>query len=149
MAVIIPPPNSWIRLQPEGHASDNAAVTALTVVTTLPLDNRGLAYGDGFFTTMGVIDGQILWSDYHCQRLVSHAEALQFALDSHQLLALLQTYAKQRQQGMLKLIITRAAQDVRGYGYAPSASAVLARFGSNLRRCLSPLLSSCLYRMDA
>ena len=119
MGVIIPPLSSWIRLQPEGDASDNAAVT---VVTTLPLDNRGLAYGDGFFTTMGVIDGQILWSDYHCQRLVSHAKALQFALDSHRLSALLQTYAKHLQQGMLKLIITRAAQDVRGYGYTPSMS---------------------------
>ena len=119
MGVIIPPPNSWIRLHPEGDASDNAAVI---VVTTLPLDNRGLAYGDGFFTTIGVIDGQILWSDYHCQRLVSHAKALQVALDSHRLLALLQTHAKQVQQGMLKLIVTRAAQDVRGYGYTPSAS---------------------------
>ena len=118
MAVIIPPPNSWVRLQPEGDASDNAAVT----VVTLPLDNRGLAYGDGFFTTMGVIDGWILWSDYHQQRLISHADALQFALDSHRLLALLQTYAKHLQQGMLKLIVTRAAQDVRGYGYISSAS---------------------------
>ena len=119
MGVVIPPPNSWVRLQSEGYASDSEAVT---VVTTLPLDNRGLAYGDGFFTTMGVIDGRILWSDYHCQRLDSHAKALEFALDSHQLSALLQTYAKHLQQGMLKLIVTRAAQDVRGYGYTPSMS---------------------------
>ncbi|MBF4490066.1 aminotransferase class IV [Psychrobacter sp. N25K4-3-2] len=114
----MPPSNSWIRLQPLSEASDNAAATALT----MSLDNRGLAYGDGFFTTMGVIDGLILWSDYHQQRLDSHANALQLDIDSQALLATLQIQAKQLQQGMLKLIVTRAAQDVRGYGYAPSTS---------------------------
>ena len=114
----MPPSNSWIGLHPLSEASNNAAVTALT----MSLDNRGLAYGDGFFTTMGVIDGLILWSDYHQQRLDSHADALQLDIDSQALLATLQTQAKQLQQGMLKLIVTRAAQDVRGYGYAPSTS---------------------------
>lgn len=88
----------------------------------MSLDNRGLAYGDGFFTTMGVIDGQILWLEYHYQRLVSHATALQFQLDSDSLLTVLKLHAKQLQQGMLKLIVTRAAQDIRGYGYTPSVS---------------------------
>jgi len=86
----------------------------------LSLDNRGLAYGDGFFTTMGVIDGQILWLDYHQQRLTSHATALHLQLDSQLLLAMLKTHAKQLQQGMLKLIATRAEQEVRGYGYTPN-----------------------------
>ena len=102
-------PNSWICLHPS-----NATEAKLS------LDNRGLAYGDGFFTTMGVIDGQILWLDYHQQRLVSHAAALQLQLDSQLLLAMLKTHAKQLQQGMLKLIITRAEQEVRGYGYTPN-----------------------------
>ena len=102
-------PNSWICLHPS-----NATEAKLS------LDNRGLAYGDGCFTTMGVIDGQILWSDYHQQRLVSHAAALQLQLDSQSLLAMLKTHAKQLQQGMLKLIITRAEQEVRGYGYTPN-----------------------------
>lgn len=88
----------------------------------MSLDNRGLAYGDGFFTTMGVIDGQVLWLDYHHQRLVSHSKALHIELDSHSLLATLQTYAKQLQQGMLKLIVMRSTQDIRGYGYTPSES---------------------------
>lgn len=121
MDAIIPPSNSWLRLQSLSEASDDAAEIAVTALT-MSLDNRGLAYGDGFFTTMGVIDGRILWSDYHQQRLDSHADALQLALDSHRLLALLQTYAKHLQQGMLKLIVTRAVQDVRGYGYTPSTS---------------------------
>ena len=102
-------PNSWTCLHPS-----NATEAKLS------LDNRGLAYGDGFFTTMGVIDGQILWLDYHQQRLVSHATALQLQLDSFSLLTALKTHAKQLQQGMLKLIITRAEQEVRGYGYTPN-----------------------------
>lgn len=71
---------------------------------------------------MGVIDGQILWLAYHQQRLISHAEALQLELDSHSVLAIIRTHAEQLQQGMLKLMVTRAVQDVRGYGYVPTAS---------------------------
>ena len=105
------PSNSWVCL---------SALDKPTTADTASLDNRGLAYADGFFTTMGVINGQILWADYHHQRLISHAKALQLALDSHAILTILKTYATQLQQGMLKLVITRAAQDIRGYGYMPS-----------------------------
>ena len=110
--------NRWICLHPSSATMDGSRVA-------MSLDNRGLAYGDGFFTTMGVIDGQILWLAYHQQRLASHAKALHLKLDSDSLLALLamlKTHAKQLQQGMLKLIVTRAAQVVRGYGYAPNTS---------------------------
>ena len=106
-------PNKWICLYPPNATADAAKLA-------MSLDNRGLAYGDGFFTTMGVINGQILWLDYHQQRLNSHAIALQLQLDSDALLAILKMHAKQLQQGMLKLIVTRAAQDVRGYGYTPN-----------------------------
>ena len=71
---------------------------------------------------MGVIDGQILWLAHHQQRLISHAEALQLELDSHSIMAIIRTHAEQLQQGMLKLMVTRAVQDVRGYGYMPTAS---------------------------
>ena len=108
-------PNNWICL----HASN---VTTDAAKLAMSLDNRGLAYGDGFFTTMGVIDGQILWLDYHQQRLNSHAIALQLQLDSDALLTMLKMHAKQLQQGMLKLIVTRAAQEVRGYGYTPNTA---------------------------
>ncbi len=109
------PPNHWLCLHSSGQKGNDAAGSTL-------LDNRGLAYGDGFFTTMGVIDGLILWVDYHHQRLISHADALQLALDSESLLTTLQIHAQQLQQGMLKLIVTRAKQDIRGYGYTPSTS---------------------------
>ena len=107
--------NGWSCLSQIDNTADVSTATA-------SLDNRGLAYGDGFFTTMGVMDGLILWQDYHHQRLISHAKALQLDLNSCSLLATLQTHAQQLQQGMLKLIITRAAQDIRGYGYTPSKS---------------------------
>ena len=106
-------PNNWICLHALNATTDAAKLA-------MSLDNRGLAYGDGFFTTMGVIDGQILWLDYHQQRLNSHAIALQLQLDSVALLTILKMHAKQLQQGMLKLIVTRAAQEVRGYGYTPN-----------------------------
>ena len=106
-------PNNWICLHPPNATTDAANIA-------MSLDNRGLAYGDGFFTTMGVIDGQILWLDYHQQRLNSHATALQLQLDSNSLLTMLKMHAKQLQQGMLKLIVTRAVQEVRGYGYTPN-----------------------------
>ena len=108
------PLNNWLCIHPSSATTYSSE--------TVSLDNRGLAYGDGFFTTMGVIDGQILWLAYHQQRLISHAEALQLELDSYSVMALLQTHAEQLQQGMLKLMVTRAAQDVRGYDYVPTAS---------------------------
>lgn len=111
----MPMSSSWFCL----HSSENE--TDLTHAI-LSLDNRGLAYGDGFFTTMGVIDGQILWLDYHHQRLISHQKALQLDLNSHSLITALTTHAQRLQQGILKLIVVRAAQSVRGYGYTSSAS---------------------------
>ncbi|MGB2784170.1 aminotransferase class IV [Psychrobacter sp.] len=110
----IMPLNNWLCIHPSSATTD--------ISDTVSLDNRGLAYGDGFFTTMGVIDGQILWLAHHQQRLVSHAEALQLEFDSHSVLAIIRTHAEQLQQGMLKLMVTRAVQDVRGYGYVPTTS---------------------------
>lgn len=55
--------SKWQRLHPQSEAMDATVDSA-----TLTPDNRGLAYGDGFFTTIGVIDGLILWQDYHYQR---------------------------------------------------------------------------------
>ena len=104
--------DDWICLQSQDKRS----------VNNISPDNRGLAYGDGFFTTMGVVDGEILWHDYHQQRIDSHATALQLNVDSHELMISLQTQAKQLQQGVLKLIITRAPQAIRGYGFVPCAS---------------------------
>ncbi|MGO2386254.1 MAG: aminotransferase class IV [Psychrobacter sp.] len=127
MTDIMSVPSGWVCLYlQDSSLTENDSVSednrAIDQTVTTSLDNRGLAYADGFFTTIGVIDGLILWSDYHYQRLVSHAEALQLNINSKKLLTVLQLYAQQLEQGMLKLVVTRAAQDVRGYGYTPSAS---------------------------
>ncbi|MEN2751882.1 aminotransferase class IV [Psychrobacter sp. FBL11] len=110
--------STWQRLYPQ---SDN--MVANTNNSAITPDNRGLAYGDGFFTTIGVIDGSILWPEYHYQRLLSHAHALQLAVDSDSLLATLQAHAQQLQQGVIKVIVTRAVQAVRGYGFAADMDA--------------------------
>lgn len=110
--------SKWQRLYPQSDAMD-ATVDSVMITP----DNRGLAYGDGFFTTIGVIEGSILWSDYHYQRLLSHAHALQLDVDSDSLLATLQSHAQQLQQGMIKVIVTRAVQAVRGYGFAADMDA--------------------------
>ncbi len=107
--------SSWFCL----HSSDSE--TDITHAT-LSLDSRGLAYGDGFFTTMGVIGGQILWLDYHHQRIICHQKALQFDVDSDSLITALTIHAQRLQQGVLKLMVVRAVQDVRGYGYTSNAS---------------------------
>jgi 4-amino-4-deoxychorismate lyase len=103
--------DGWVCL----NAADN-------IVCSARLDNRGLAYGDGFFTTMGVTNGEILWSEYHQQRICSHAQALQLDIDSKALLTTLLRHAQQLSQGILKLIVTRAPQAIRGYGFSADAS---------------------------
>ena len=92
------------------------------------LDNRGLAYGDGFFTTMSVTDGRIDWAAYHVKRITTHAAALQLNVAVDDLWAEVQQIAQRFDHGMFKLIITRASQPIRGYGFAPtdSGSAVMA-----------------------
>lgn len=106
----------WQRLYLKDQSTDTLDKAVISP------DNRGLAYADGFFTTMGVMDGAILWQEYHCHRLISHAHALQLDMDSHSILVSLKQHAAHLQQGVLKLVVTRAVQDVRGYGFIPSAS---------------------------
>ena len=102
--------------------SNNESWLALSVpVNSTPAaitsDNRGMAYGDGFFTTMAVLNGAVLWLDYHRQRLISHAQALQLDIDSDYLVSAIQVQAEQLEQGVIKVIFTRAQQSVRGYSF--------------------------------
>ena len=108
--------NNWLSLHPQSGIVSKMAQASISP------DNRGLGYADGFFTTMGVMDGIILWQDYHQQRLISHAQALQLDINSKALLASLQAYAQQLQQGIIKLIVTRTAQAIRGYGFSADAA---------------------------
>ena len=102
--------------------SNNESWLALSVpVNSTPAaitpDNRGMAYGDGFFTTMAVLNGVVLWLEHHRQRLVSHAQALQLDIDSDYLVSAIQVQAEQLEQGVIKVIFIRAQQSVRGYSF--------------------------------
>lgn len=87
----------------------------------ITIDNRALAYGDGFFTTMGVINGQILWESYHQSRLIHHALALQFDLPIAKFWGKVKSSAENLGEGILKLVISRDSQPVRGYGFSGDA----------------------------
>ncbi len=84
----------------------------------ITLDNRALAYGDGFFTTMGVISGKILWESYHQARLADHALALQLELPISEFWEVVNKTAENIGEGMIKLIVNRDRQTVRGYGFS-------------------------------
>ena len=86
---------------------------------------RALAYGDGFFTTMGVHNAHLLWPSYHQARLHSHCQALQLTINpevGQRLWQQLQQFATTIDHGMIKLIISRPAQNLRGYAYSTLAS---------------------------
>ncbi len=82
--------------------------------------NRGFSYADGFFSTMGVYQGEILYFPYHQKRLISHSQALQFNLDIKEITEKLIAHAQQINEGILKVVITRTNQSkyhIRGYGF--------------------------------
>ena len=110
----------WCSLHPP-QQSHHAVLTA-EPSATVSLDNRGLAYADGFFTTMAIRDGEILWVDYHWQRLDSHAKALQLDIPKQSLLADLRAHAQRLESGMMKVIVTRAVQAIRGYGFSADSA---------------------------
>ena len=113
----MPKLNQWQSLSRQSTDTSPVAMTPCSELATLTLNNRGLAYADGFFTTMAVVQGRIVWSDYHYKRLVSHAQALQLECDSTYVWSQLQQQARHLNHGVLKLIVTRAMQDIRGYGF--------------------------------
>lgn len=89
---------------------------------TLPLKDRGLAYGDGLFETIAVKARQPVLLDRHLQRLDEGCRRLALTVDQalirHELLA----YAAALGDGVLKLILTRG-DSLRGYGINPGAPA--------------------------
>lgn len=116
--------SQWFALR-EAHLAQTDGAQLAGDEPGLALNSRGLAYGDGFFTTMGVSSGIIRWYEGHIQRIRSHARALELSIDEadiEHLTTQLSEQAGQLNEGMMKLIITRAPQSIRGYGYAASDS---------------------------
>jgi 4-amino-4-deoxychorismate lyase len=92
------------------------------VITQRPIehvaiDERVISYGDGFFTTIAVVNGEVNWLDYHAARIRKSCQALQLTVDIPAALTALQQQASTIQQGMLKLVVCRARQPNRGYGF--------------------------------
>ncbi|KAF7786527.1 4-amino-4-deoxychorismate lyase [Pseudoalteromonas rubra] len=78
--------------------------------------DRGLNYGDGFFTTIRVYEGKLDRWEGHLQRLKQCASALYFpALDLSALSEHCESVATQLNDGVLKVVITRG-EGGRGYG---------------------------------
>ena len=126
---------TWYQLSDTGMmalpASENAPSSTpvsdygVTAPQQIAPSLRALAYGDGFFTTMGVHNAHLLWPSYHQARLHSHCQALQLTINpevGQRLWQQLQQFATTIDHGMIKLIISRPAQNLRGYAYSTLAS---------------------------
>ncbi len=83
--------------------------------TTIDLNDRGLAYGDGIFTTAKITNGLVVLLDKHIERLTLGCQQLKLAAPSEQyLMSQLQLVAKLFGQAVLKVMIT-AGSGGRGY----------------------------------
>jgi 4-amino-4-deoxychorismate lyase len=81
----------------------------------IDIENRGLAYGDGLFTTAKIVDGDIQYLSYHLQRLLIGCKKLGLiAPDLTELSMQLNQVAQAYELAVLKVIIT-ASSGGRGY----------------------------------
>lgn len=97
----------------------------------LGLNDRGLAYGDGVFTTAKVFDGQVCHLIQHLHRLTSSCNKLDITLPDMTFLEQeLIENAKQYSCAVVKVIIT-AGQGGRGYARQSALSSnVIVSFSS-------------------
>lgn len=122
-------------------------------VSSLPADDRGLAYGDGLFETLQARRGRLPLLGYHLERLFEGLHALRFPdVSSQQLANELRLAAQSHGDGVVKLIVTRGSGG-RGYrspemveprriittGGAPAQHAAWRKDGMQLRYCETPL----------
>lgn len=83
--------------------------------TTVDVKDRGLAYGDGIFTTAKIIDGQVILLDQHIERLILGCQQLKLIVPLlKSLKSQLQSVAQLYTQAVLKVMIT-AGSGGRGY----------------------------------
>ncbi len=94
------------------------------------VEDRGFLYGDGFFETLRVEDGCVLFLDEHLKRLQTSAQTFQFSLPEyfpwekrlHELLA-----ANGLAQGVaaVKILLTRGEANGLGLPATPSPTLVI------------------------
>jgi 4-amino-4-deoxychorismate lyase len=91
--------------------------TATSQVSCL---DRGLAFGDGTFTTAKIVNGEICWLSAHLHRLSRACQALLIAPpDMNKLSIYLQQQARPYALAVLKVIITSG---IGGRGYARASN---------------------------
>lgn len=88
-------------------------------VNELPVNDRGLAYGDGVFETMRVVGGRLPLGDYHFSRMKLGLQRLRIGQDMAQVIDQAAQLAGQLGEGIVKIIVTRGPGQ---RGYAPPAS---------------------------
>jgi 4-amino-4-deoxychorismate lyase len=110
----------------------------------VPVDDRGLNYGDGLFETALLRNGEVRFLDAHLQRLRDGCDRLRIDFPSG-LAADIATLSGAHRDGVLKIVVTRGAGG-RGYRPQPNAQAhriltvhpvpaPLRSAGLNLRWC--------------
>jgi len=83
--------------------------------TSIDITERGLAYGDGIFTTAKIVDGRVVLLDKHIERLGLGCQQLKLVVPSLDVLtSQLQSVARLYTQAVLKVMIT-AGSGGRGY----------------------------------
>jgi 4-amino-4-deoxychorismate lyase len=89
--------------------------------SSIGLANRGLAYGDGLFETIGVRRGRPSLLERHLARLAQGCRRLGLTFDEAVIHGELLGFAERLGDGVLKLILTRG-DSPRGYATDPSAN---------------------------
>lgn len=84
------------------------------LVNELPVNDRGLAYGDGVFETMRAAQGRIPLDDYHFLRMENGLRRLRIDQDLTPVREQAHELARHLGEGIIKIIVTRGAGE-RGY----------------------------------
>jgi 4-amino-4-deoxychorismate lyase len=86
------------------------------------LQDRGLTYGDGVFETILIHQGQMVWWDAHCRRLLLGAERLRLPMfDQEKIRQACESFCATQHRAVLKVIYTRGSGG-RGYQMPESSS---------------------------
>ncbi len=100
--------------------------------TSVPLDDRGMQYGDGLFETCAVQSGEVRFFERHLARLCEGCKRLGFpAINWQDLREEITGFVGDEQVGVLKMMLTRGSSQ---RGYADDENAAVRRI-----LCLSAL----------
>ena len=96
-------------------------------------NNRGLMFGDGFFTTATIKSGALVWGNHHYDRLVNSAERLMFnSFEVKPIQKAVSELCNAHNEAVIRITVYRH-QNERGYAISEAASTE-----SNRLRCFIP-----------